>query len=172
MRALASTTSSLQARNSSAELLTLTSAWEIGGTKCGKATHNEKSDSLRILYRQQTFYFCEKKSSFMYWSKERRRRIRRTTLLKTREFLFLGQKYQSKNYDEGRQNFSQKMIFCCSHRLGRPFCSLLSPCISITESIDVPQGSQARRAITKYENYLVRRKKKISKLKKLWTVQR
>ena len=108
MRALASTTSSLQARNSSAELLTLTSAWEIGGTKCGKATHNEKSDSSRILYRQQTFYFCEKKSSFMYWSKERRRRIRRTTLLQTREFLFLGQKYQSKNHDEARQDFSQK----------------------------------------------------------------
>ena len=108
MRALASTTSSLQARNSSAELLTLTSAWEIGGTKCGKATHNEKSDSSRILYRQRTFYFCEKKSSFMYWSKERRRRIRRTTLLQTREFLFLGQKYQSKNHDEARQDFSQK----------------------------------------------------------------
>ena len=127
MRALASTTSSLQARNSSAELLTLTSAWEIGGTKCGKATHNEKSDSLRILYRQQTFYFCEKKSSFMYWSKDRRRRIRgRTTLLQTREFLFLGQKYQSKDHDEARQYFSQKKWYFAAAVVGLVAPSVLS----------------------------------------------
>ena len=126
MRALASTTSSLQARNSSAELLTLTSAWEIGGTKCGKATHNEKSDSSRILYRQRTFYFCEKKSSFMYWTKESRRRIRRTTLLQTREFFYLVQKYQSKNYDEARQDFSQKNDILLAAVVGLVAPSVLS----------------------------------------------
>ena len=137
MRALASTTSSLQARNSSAELLTLTSAWEIGGTKCGKATHNEKSDSSRILYRQRTFYFCEKKSSFMFWSKERRRRIRRTTLLQTREWISFSWSEISieKPWWSKTGFFPKKWYFaCCSRRLGRPFCSLLSPCISITQN--------------------------------------
>ena len=79
-------------------------------------------------------------------------------------FFFLVRNINGKTMMKEDRIFPKKDLLLQS-LVGRHFCSLWSPCISITESIDVPQGSQARRAITKYENYLVRRKKKISMLK-------